>query len=177
MIELFGLKFSSKMVFLGIGVFGPLLAFIERYVYSDWIMLIPLAILFAFDTMFGIWKALRLKKFNKDHFCYKFLTKLAVYFAWVILLGTMQKFAATGSMRFLSDWITGGGITVLIMREALSLGENLLAIRPDSKLKKIVDRLNKFFQDDKNIDDAGNSGQPVQLLQQQEDQGQQPSEG
>lgn len=153
-------KISIKMIWLGI-ITAPWIYYVEKYIFNDWSLLVSLGMLVVLDTFFGIWKALKKRDVEKEGFTKKgfskIIPKLAIYAGWLILMGVLEKASVLGKQNIVMDWIHTGAVSILLMREAISVGENLLAIRPDGKLKKLVDRMNKFFDmEEKTGDDKKN---------------------
>jgi hypothetical protein len=132
---------------------APWIDYVEKFVFNDWNLLISLGLLILLDTVTGVWRALKKKDpngkgFTKRGFS-KIITKLIVYVGWLLLIGVLEKATIEGRPNIVTDWIHTGAITILMIREAISAGENLLAIRPDGRLKKIVEKLSDFFETDK----------------------------
>lgn len=147
-----GKTFKVKIVLLGIS-FGPLVAWVEKNIFTDWTFAKLLLLLFIMDAFFGSWKHL---KFPAKHgpFCFrkffdKSVTKAVVYVGWLALFGALEKLKIAGADSPIGDWLNHGALTILILREGLSVGENILAVKPDSKMKVLVDRLGKYFDNDK----------------------------
>jgi hypothetical protein len=151
MFSILHLKFTYKMILAGI-VSAPWIYYVERYVFNDWNLLVSLVLLIGLDTATGIWRALKRRDPEKKGFTKKgfgkIINKLIVYVGWLLLIGVLEKAAIHGKPSLLNEWIHTGAISILMIREAISAGENLLAIRPDGRLKKIVNKLSDFLEKD-----------------------------
>lgn len=141
-----GHSINFKMIYVSL-VVSPfvveVIKFVEKYIFRDWNFLAFLCILWLIDTVAGTWAALKLGIFKPSLWFEKMFTKTVVYILWIMLFGAFQSSPATAGWL---DKILGiTSINVLMITEFLSAGKNLLIIRPDTRLKTIVDKVQSFF--------------------------------
>lgn len=123
-------------------------ALLDHYVFnhSQWVQAIALAVIA--DTITGVWKSWKIKVFNSYKFGAVF-TKAIVYAIIVFVLGGLEKVD--------SEIVTGIaqlGYAAILIREVVSLAENVEIIRPGTLPSWFTKRLKDF-------DDSGNyTGQP-----------------
>jgi Holin family. len=117
--------------------------FIEVHIFRDWDLLIALGMLWIMDNITGTWAAIKGGKFNGKLWLMLNFEKTAAYIIWIALFGVLK--TSINTKEWLGLIIGNTCITVLIIREAISVGENLLLIRPDRKLEKLLTKIKTFF--------------------------------
>jgi len=138
-MNFFGVKFSWKLILLGLG-FSPLLQFINKYIFSDWQFIIWVFLLVALDTFTGVWKAWKTKTISSKSFA-QVISKLTVYGIFLIVLHALGNFTVNKISNTWFGWVDNIGFSTIMIREAISIFENLAIISPDVFPKKILTRL------------------------------------
>jgi phage-related holin len=151
MIKILGIKFYWKIVLLGIS-FGPILNIIEKYFFNDWEFAIWISLLVGLDTFTGMWKAFRKKELSSKGYG-QVITKIIIYGIFLIVCHALQNFTIGKTNSGWFGWIDNIAFGTLMVREAISIFENLAIISPTVFPTKWIDKL-KQIQDDK-IDNAG----------------------
>ena len=130
------------MASAGVGLLlGPVIVFINRYVFDDWAFFIMLCVLVCVDTVLGIYKAWRLKTVASNIFA-KVFTKVLVYFAMCIATHAAAHLKVNGNPDVLLTWIDGVVYAGIVFRELLSIVEKagaLGVIMPAFLLKRLRD--------------------------------------
>lgn len=102
---------------------------IERYLFNDWQFAAFLSVLVFIDTLTGFWKHFKLETISSKGFA-RTITKLMVYSMFLIVTHIMSSFTINGMPNVVFQWFPQAAYTVLIIREALSVIENLNIIMP-----------------------------------------------
>ncbi len=124
---------TVKKVLMLLAISTPLtfvLGFIQKYIYSDWDFLINLLILIAIDTALGFGKAWKYNKVSSAGFG-AILIKLALYMFVLIACHVFTSFTINGIHSSVLDWVDNFIFTSLIVREGISIFENISAIQPN----------------------------------------------
>lgn len=122
----------------------------NKYVFSSWDFALVLAIFVAIDTATGVWKAWKLKTVN-SHRLGGMLTKLVLY---AIVLTVSHGMVNFGSENL--AWAQEGIFAFLLVREGLSILENVSVIHPGILPKWVLKRLAQFQEEaDENGSAAG----------------------
>lgn len=114
-----------------------------RYVYQDWEFAKWIAMAIALDTALGIVKAGVKKDISSESFWQKFSKKIFVYICLLILSNVMQNYTVNGSNVGATEWIGSYLCTFMLVREAISILENVNAITPIVP-KWVLDRMREF---------------------------------
>lgn len=124
-------------------LFGiPIIQFIESYVYNDWGFLQTLLVLICVDTLTGFVKYWKLNQISSTGFG-KLLFKLLTYSSVLIITHTMTEFKIRGEVNQFFGWFDDLAYSAIMIREAISILENLGASKnkfiPKSILKKLIE--------------------------------------
>ena len=128
---------------------SPAVQFVEQYLFSDWEFLKFLLILVGIDTVLGVylgWKNFRLSSSTFS----KLFMKMIVYLLFLVLTHILAHFTVNGEKNTLFDWFSSIAYAGIMVREGLSILENLTGINPNLLPSWVIDRL-------KNIDKTGPS--------------------
>jgi phage-related holin len=136
-----------KLPFLCAAIFAPALSIIEKYLFSDWEFLIFLFILVGLDTVTGIWKHYKLKTISSSGFS-GFFTKVIVYCVFLIVVHVMGNFTDNKIALAALDWVEQVAYGSLIVRESISIIENLGVIHPGLIPTAILKRLKQYDSSD-----------------------------
>lgn len=122
---------------------APLISWFEKYIFSDWEFLIFLGVIVAVDTLLGVVKALYLREFSSKGFG-MLLRKILVYAGALVATSALVRFtvdgAPQGAFRFFDNVV----FSAIMVREAISIFENIAEIDPDAMPKWILKYLKKF---------------------------------
>ncbi|MCR4602481.1 MAG: bacteriophage holin [Prevotella sp.] len=100
------------------------------YVYQDWEFAKWIAIAIVIDTAASIVKHFIYKDISSDEFWKKFSKKIFVYILLLILSNILSNYTVQGHKVGATDWISEYLCVYMIIREAISILENLNAIIP-----------------------------------------------
>lgn len=121
----------------------PISEFFSRYIFDDWQFLIFLVLLISLDTLTGVIKAWKLKVVSSDGFVGVML-KTFVYAVFVIVLHIMESFSDKEAVQTAFNWVGTLGYSAVIVRESISIIENLGVIYPTAIPTWILARLKRF---------------------------------
>lgn len=139
--------FVTKATFCFAASWATFSAIFNKYIFSNWDFALILAIFVSLDTATGIWKAWKLKKVNSNRLGGVF-SKLILY---AIVLAITHGMTTFGSDSL--AWAQEGIFAFLLIREGLSVLENVSVIHPGILPKSILTRLAAF-------DDESNPQKP-----------------
>jgi hypothetical protein len=122
--------------------------FIQKYIFADVDIAIFIAILITLDTGLGVWKGLKYNRFSSFRFN-DVIEKVVLYGIFLIFVHICTHFNEGKS--WLSDWFDTVGYSIVIVREGISLIENIGAIRPNILPAWILKRLKDFDEKGKFI--------------------------
>ncbi len=101
-----------------------------KYVYQDWEFAKWIAIAVAIDTTASIAKHFIYKDISSEEFWKKFSKKIFVYLILLILSNVLSNYTVQGHTVGATDWISEYLCVYMMIREAISILENLNAIIP-----------------------------------------------
>ena len=119
---------------------------LDYYVFSDWAFLRFLAVLVILDTLLGFIKHYRSHDVSSRAFG-AIANKLLVYTTVMILSNVVSHYSINGVEQTYLQWFGTFCCTALIIREVLSIIENVEAIYPGFFPKWIIRRLKDFDSD------------------------------
>lgn len=119
---------------------------LDYYVFSDWAFLKYLIVLVTIDTILGVVKHYKTKDLSSKAFG-DLGSKLLVYTSVMIMANVLTHFSVGGEEQTYLQWFGTFCCTSLIIREALSIIENVEAIFPGFFPKWIIKRLQDFNSD------------------------------
>ena len=117
--------------------------FFRTYVFDDWEFVKWLTVLMVVDTILGVLKHWFTKDISSKGYG-MVGKKLIVYSAVMILAHVLSCFTVHNQPVMTLQWFVSFGCTVLMVREGLSIVENIEAILPGFFPKSIVSRLKDF---------------------------------
>ena len=111
---------------------APLTAVINvmSYIYRDWEFAKWIAVAIVIDTVASIVKHFVHKDVSSEEFWKKFSRKIFVYIALLILSNTLSHYTVQGHVVGPTQWISEYLCVFMMIREAISILENLNAIIP-----------------------------------------------
>lgn len=145
---------SQRRYTLSLVCFGlaPLTQMIETYLFADWQFLKFLLVLIALDTMLGVAWAWRTKTVSSRTFS-RLLTKLFVYVAFLVLIHVLCHFTVEGVRSGLFAWLTSLAYGAILIREGISILENLVRLSPGTLPAWLVARLKAMDEQGKITDE------------------------
>jgi toxin secretion/phage lysis holin len=97
----------------------------------------------AIDTMLGIWKAWKYSVLSSSRFG-GMIIKSVLYAFFLIVVHNLTNFSTNELTKSLFLWVEELCYAALLVREAISIVENIGAIKPDLLPKWILKRLKSF---------------------------------
>ena len=118
-------------------------AVVEKYLFSDWQFLYFLLVIIFLDTALGVWKNLKTKTLSSRGFA-GFFEKITLYAVFLIVTHVLVSFKIADSQLPVFAWIDDVFYSAIIVREIISVIENIGAIKPDLIPAWILAYLKKF---------------------------------
>ena len=103
---------------------------ILKYVYQDWEFAKWIAIAVIIDTVVGLAKHWIHKDISSDEFWHKFAKKISIYIVLLILSNLLNNYTVNGHVVGSTQWIGEYLCVYMLIREAISILENVNAIMP-----------------------------------------------
>lgn len=139
-------------IYLFLTVTGSfILHLFEKYLFSDWQFLVFLMVLIGIDTATGFWKHWKLNSVSSKGFA-AFFQKVIVYAVFLILTHGLKNFTVAGAVNGLFSWVDNLFYAAIMVREAISIIENLGVIRPGLLPNWILAKLKSFDETGKTQD-------------------------
>jgi phage-related holin len=123
--------------------FCPFILFIEKYLFADWQFLHFLAVLVFIDTFLGFWKGYLTARVSSKAFAFLF-TKVIIYGCFLIVVHTLTHFTVKGEVNPFFQWLDSFAYAAILVRESISILENMAMIRPGLIPKTILKRLKQY---------------------------------
>jgi toxin secretion/phage lysis holin len=120
----------------------------EKYIFSDWDFLRFLVVFLILDTLTSWWYHIREKDFSSKGFAQLFV-KLIIYSILLIVAHVFTGYTIQSNPEVVFDWFGTFICTALLVREGISIVENLNKIKP-GLIPKIITKYLKDF-DEKGI--------------------------
>lgn len=120
----------------------------NTYIFNDWSFLIYLVILICFDTFLGVWKALKYGDLNSARFG-GLVIKSVLYAIFLVVIHNLTNFSNNDITKAIFSWVEELCYAALLVREAISIIENIGAIKPDLLPVWILKRLKSFDENGK----------------------------
>lgn len=124
-------------------MFAPFIHFIDKYIFSDWEFLKSLFIICTVDTVLGFLKAVKLKQVSSKGFGMVF-NKLIVYSSAIITTHVLVTFSIHNQICSIFSWFDTVVFSAIIVREAISIFENISIIEPGVFPASILKYLQQF---------------------------------
>lgn len=137
-----------KLPMLCAALLLPVFDFFKEYIFNDWKFLVFLTVLIVADTVAGVVKAWKMGVVSSQGFTGVML-KVFVYGTFVIVLHVLGHFSDKPAVTVAFDWVGTLGYAAVLVRESISIIENLGAIKPGLIPAWILAKLKDF-------DDTGN---------------------
>ena len=135
---------------------SPIIGFIEKYYYDDWEFLKFLIILIVGDTILGFLKHMKTKTLSSKAWG-QIIYKLISYMSLLIVAHIFVSFSINGSPVNIFDWFEKLVLTSLIVKEGISIIENIGALNQNIVPKWILTKLKEFDKNGKFKTDESNN--------------------
>lgn len=116
---------------------------LEHYVFNDWEFLAFLCLLIVLDTVTGVWKSIKYHRISSSAFG-RLFEKIVVYGIALIVIHALTTFPKSDTAKAVFGWVEHLGYAAFMVREGISIFENLGAIRPQLIPPFILKRLRNF---------------------------------
>ena len=131
-------------------IFGPVIYFIETYVFRDWDFLITILLLIFIDAMVMSVRGLTDRTYRIETAFRAFAAKtLAITFT-LMCVSVIDLAMIHGKNSIIIEWINGGFYSVLLVFIGVSILKNIYHIYPLEIISDILDRLDKWKKPPKN---------------------------
>lgn len=124
-------------------ILTPVIQFIETYVFSDWQFIMFLIILVAGDTVLGLMKAWKHCEIQSKGFG-QVLYKLFAYCSVLIVTHVLTHYKVHGNESLIFLWFDDFAYGAIVLRESISILENISIIYPGIVPNLILKRLKNF---------------------------------
>lgn len=121
----------------------PVFNILEKYIFKDWEFLAFLIVLIMVDTALGIYKHWKMKTVSSKGFSQLF-EKILIYTAALVVTHVMTNFMVSGEPNALFGWVDRLIYGAIMVREAISIFENIGAINSRLLPIWILKRLKQF---------------------------------
>lgn len=137
-------RMKTAMIYVLIGWnFAPLLKFIDTYIFADWQFVKFLTVICIVDTILGFYKAYLLHELSSKGFAMVF-KKIIVYSAALITTHVFVHFTIANKAYAVFSWFDYVVFAAIMIREVISIFENIAIIDPNAFPKGILKRLKQF---------------------------------
>ena len=134
---------SDKHFFTMSAAIASLKAAFDTYIFSDWQFVFFLLCIVGADTVLGTYKAWKSKTIESRAWA-RLFEKLLLYAGVLVMSHVLIRFPISGQATGFFDWVDDVLYCMIMVREAISILENVGEIRPDLLSKAILSRLKKF---------------------------------
>lgn len=138
------MQLKSTLIYLYFGwALAPIVTWIEKYAFSDWEFLKFLFVIVCIDTFLGLFKAVRNKSISSKGFS-MVLIKIIMYACALITTSALVKFTIEGAPQTAFGFVNKVIFSAIMLREAISIFENISEIQPNLLPGSILSYLKKF---------------------------------
>jgi phage-related holin len=120
--------------------------FTEKYVFADWQFLNFFVVLVTIDTVLGWYKACKGGSFSIK-LLHMLIQKIIIYICFLVLVHIVSHFTIEGEKNSFFTWFNSFAYSAIIVRESISVLENMGAIRPGLIPSWILKKLKQFDKD------------------------------
>jgi hypothetical protein len=118
-------------------------SFFQTYIFNDWSFLIYLAIVVLIDTILGIWRAYKHNQISSAKFG-GFIIKVVLYGLFLVMIHSLSSFSNSDWAKYIFTYLKELCFAALLVREGISIIENIGAIKKDLIPVWILKRLKAF---------------------------------
>ncbi|MVT11388.1 phage holin family protein [Chitinophaga tropicalis] len=135
---------KAIVIYLTLGwAMAPVISWIEKYVFSDWEFLKFLFVIVSVDTALGLFKAIRQRQVSSKGFG-MVLRKIIIYTSALVATSALTKFTVSGAPQVAFSFLGNVVFSAIMVREAISIFENIAEIDPGVLPGWILKYLQKF---------------------------------
>ena len=134
---------SDKHFLAVSAAFAGIKTVFDTYIFSDWQFVLFLITLVVVDTVLGTYKAY-VKKTLESRAYARLFEKIMLYGAILITSHVLISFPISGTATGLFDWVDDVLYCAMMVREAISIFENVGEIKPNLLPAWVLARLKKF---------------------------------
>lgn len=120
----------------------------QTYIFSRWDYLIYLSIAILIDTILGVWKAFKYNQISSTKLG-GLVVKVVLYGLFLILINSLSNFAQYNWSKLLFSYLQETFYVAIMIRETISIVENIGAIKPDLLPSWILKKLKSFDESGK----------------------------
>lgn len=121
---------------------SPVVGFVEKYIFADWEFLKFLILFMTLDTVVSWWYHIKNKSFSSKGFA-RLFTKIIIYSILLIIAHGFATHTVNGETIEPLKWFRTFICTALMVREGISIVENLNKIMPGI----IPERITRYLKD------------------------------
>lgn len=126
----------------------PAMQLFEKYIFNDWEFIGFLIVLIALDTITGVWKHYKLNTVSSQGFG-RFMVKVIVYGIFLIVVHVLGNFSDKPLVEEIFSWVDTLCYGAIVVRESISIIENLGAIQPGLIPVWVLKKLKQFDNEGK----------------------------
>ncbi len=115
----------------------------DTYIFSDWQFVLFLIAIIIVDTILGTYKAWKSKTLESRAYS-RLFEKILLYGGVLVMSHVLISFPISGKATGLFDWVDDVLYCGMMVREAISILENVGEIKPDLLPAWVLARLKKF---------------------------------
>lgn len=134
---------SDKHFIAVSAAFAGLKAVFDTYVFSDWQFGLFLLTIIIVDTVLGTYKAWKQKNLESRAYA-RLFEKILLYGGALIMSHVLMRFTISGEASGFFDWTDDVLYCGIMVRESISILENIGEIKPDLLPRWMLTRLKKF---------------------------------
>lgn len=131
------------------GILTTIQTFSQEFIFADWQYLTYLGVIFTVDTVTGFMKAYKRGNVSSKGWG-QVIKKMVIYFCVLILAHVLTHFKIGGETSPLFVWVDDFAYTSLLIKEAISILENIAAINPAWVPDRLLKYLKKTLKDQSN---------------------------
>jgi small basic protein len=118
-------------------------SFFQTYIFNDWSSLIYLAIVVLIDTILGVWRAYKYNQISSAKFG-GFIIKVVLYGLFLVMIHSLSNFSNADWAKYVFSYLQELCFAALLVREAISIIENIGAIKKDLIPVWILKKMKSF---------------------------------
>ena len=125
-------------------VFGPIIYFIEQYIFNDWNFLITVVVLIFVDAIVMTFRALTELEYKIVDAFKQFASKTFATVFTIMCISVIDLALIRGETNIIIEWVNGGFYAVLLVFFGVSILKNIYHIYPLEVISDILDRIDKW---------------------------------
>jgi hypothetical protein len=143
-------SFTSKLIFAFKSLaFTPVIWFIEKFIWNDWNLLITVVLFIFLDGVALLMRSLVDKQFAMTQAIRSFGIKTMSISLVVLGIGIFDSALINGQPIDMIRMVNYGFYTMILAFMFMSFLNNVYRIYPWEPIKKILDKLNRLFENEK----------------------------